>query len=172
MTIIDVLCLLSGLIFCISVVWTRWRGAPWLPASMRSVHNMLTLAEVRPGDVVYDLGCGDGRVIITAARTYGARAVGIELDPLRYAWCVAVVKFLRLDEQVTVIRGDFFTADIADADVVICYLLQSTNEQLLEKLTTELKPGTRLIAEWSTFEGLEEVGKKGRAHLYRIPPSD
>jgi cyclopropane fatty-acyl-phospholipid synthase-like methyltransferase len=71
------------LVFVISIYWTSARGAPWAPTSMKIVHKMLTMAEVRPGDLVYDPGCGDGRMILTAARRYGARALGIEIDPLR-----------------------------------------------------------------------------------------
>lgn len=65
------------------VTWTTARGAPWSPTPMSRVHKMLTMAEAGPDDLVYDLGCGDGRLIVTAARRYGTRAVGIELDPLR-----------------------------------------------------------------------------------------
>ena len=71
------------MIFAISAAWTQLCGAPWVPSSMPMVHTMLTLADVGPEDLLYDLGCGDARMIVTAARKYGARAVGIEIDPLR-----------------------------------------------------------------------------------------
>ena len=67
-------------------------GALWVPTSVRMVHKMPKIAEVGPGDLVYDLGCGDGRVLITAARRYGARAVGFEIDPLRYLWCQLLIR--------------------------------------------------------------------------------
>ena len=105
----------------ISVFWTIKRGAPWAPTPMRMVHKMLSLAEVGPDDVVYDLGCGDGRMIITAARRYGASAVGIEIDPLRYMWCQVLVTFLGLRGRVKVVYGDFFKQTLNDADVVTCY---------------------------------------------------
>ena len=76
--------LVLGLIVFISVAWPGGRGAPWIPTSRRKVRKMLALAEIKPGETVYDLGCGDGRVIIMAARRYGAKAVGIEIDHFRY----------------------------------------------------------------------------------------
>ena len=68
------------LVFVISVSWTDRRGAPWVPTTMNTVRKMLTMAEVGPDDLIYDLGCGDGRTIVTAARRYGAQAIGIEID--------------------------------------------------------------------------------------------
>ena len=108
------------LTFLVSIVWTHHRGAPWIPSTRKMVHEMLSLAEVQPDDVVYDLGCGDGRFVITAAREYQATAVGIEIDPLRYLWCRMLVTVLRLRGQVKVIYGDFFKQDLSDADVNIC----------------------------------------------------
>ena len=118
----------------ISVLWTNRLGAPWVPTSMSKVRKMLEMAEVGPGDIVYDLGCGDGRVIVTAARRYGARAVGIEIDPLRYLWCQTLITVLGLRDRVRVVYGSFYRKDLSGADVVTCYLLQSTNERLEGKL--------------------------------------
>jgi SAM-dependent methyltransferase len=127
---------------------------------------MLTLAEVGPGDLVYDLGCGDGRMVVTAARRYGARAVGIEIDPLRYAWCQALITVLGLRDRVRIVYGDFFSQDLSDADVVTCYLLQSTNNRLEGKLNQELRPGTRVVSNTFTFPGLSKVRQDGDAKLY------
>jgi len=87
---------IQAVLLKISIIWPEKYSAPWVPASMKVVHKMLQLAKVGPEDLVYDLGCGDGRTIITAAREYGARAVGIELDPLRYLWCQFLITVLRL----------------------------------------------------------------------------
>jgi SAM-dependent methyltransferase len=131
---------------------------------------MLTLAQVGPGDLVYDLGCGDGRTIVTAARRYGARAVGIEIDPLRYAWCQAVITVLGLRSRVRIIYGDFFNQDLSDADVVTCYLLQDTNNKLAGKLRQELRPGTRVVSNAFTFPRLRKVRQDGDAKLYMTAP--
>jgi SAM-dependent methyltransferase len=157
-------------VLVISFSWTNLRGAPWVPSTMETVHKMLTIAEVGPDDVVYDLGCGDGRTIVTAARRYGARAVGIEIDPLRYIWCQALITVLGLRNRVNVIYGNFFNQDLSDANVVTCFLLQSTNNQLEEKFKRELTSGTRVVSNTFTFSELEEVREDGEANLYMYLP--
>lgn len=161
---------LSLLILSISALWTNRRGAPWLPTPMAKVHQMLQMAEVGPGDLVYDLGCGDGRVIVTAARDYGARAVGIELDPLRWAWCQVLITVMGLRGQVRVVYGDFFSKDLSGADVVTCYLLQRTNEELQGKFLRQLMPGARVVSHAFTFPGLRLRRWDGEAdlHLYTM----
>jgi SAM-dependent methyltransferase len=150
----------------LSVIWPRLRGAPWLPMRMRAVHKLLALAEVGPNDVVYDLGCGDGRVIVAAAKRFGARAVGIEMHPLRVLWCRALIALLGLRDRVRVVRGDFFTHDLSDASVVTCYLLQRTNNKLEGKFRQELAPGTRVVSKRFTFPGLHLVRQDDREKLY------
>ena len=154
------------LILTISVTWSNLVGAPWVPTSMKMVHKMLKMAEVGPDDLVYDLGCGDGRTIVTAARKYGARAVGIEIDPLRYIWCQVLITVLGLRNRVQIIFGDFFKQDLTRADVVTCYLLQSTNNKLEEKLKNELRPGARVVSNTFTFSGMSRVRQDGDAKLY------
>jgi SAM-dependent methyltransferase len=154
----------------ISILWTNRTGAPWVPTPMSKVRKMLEMAEVGPGNLVYDLGCGDGRIIVTAARRYGAQAVGIEIDPLRYLWCQMLITVLGLRERVRVVYGSFFRQDLSDADVVTCYLLQSTNEELEGKLKQELDPGTRVVSNSFTFPRLHLLRRDGEAgiHLYNV----
>lgn len=166
----EVLALVAFITFLVSIVWTHFWGAPWVPSSRPVVHNMLTLAEVAPGDVVYDLGCGDGRVLITAARRFGAQAVGIEIDPLRYLWCQMLITVLRLRRRVKVVFGDFFSQDLSEADVVTCYLLQDTNQKLAVKLLGEMRPGTRVVSNTFTFVGIDPVCEHGRVRLYVFHP--
>jgi predicted RNA methylase len=137
---------------------------------MKLVHTMLRMAEVGSGDLVCDLGCGDGRVLITAARRYGARAVGYEINLLRYLWCQLLISILGLRGRVRVVFGDFFHQDLSDADVVTCYLLQSTNDELVSKLKRELRPGTRVVSNTFTFQGLNRVRENGDARLYLVNP--
>jgi SAM-dependent methyltransferase len=148
------------------VLWPRFRGAPLAPTSRRTVHKMLTLAEVRPGDVVYDLGSGDGRILVMAARRFGARAVGIEIDPLFYLWTRLVIVVLGLRRQIRVIRGDLFDQDLSLADVIMCYLLPRTNERLVGKLERELCPGTRVVSRRFSFPEWSPVRQDGEARLY------
>lgn len=137
---------------------------------MSKVHKMLDMAEVGPDDLLYDLGCGDGRMIVTAARHYGARAVGIEIDPLRYLWCQTLVTILGLRDRIRVVYGDFNAQDLSAADVVTCYLLQRTNEQLEEKFKRELRPSTRVLSHDFTFPGLQLVRKDDDDWLYLYHP--
>ena len=158
------------LIIAISFFWTLFRGAPWVPTPFAKVKKMLAMADVGPNDVVYDLGCGDGRLLIVAARRHGARAVGIEIDPLRYLWCQLLITLLGLRGRVQIIFGDFFTQDLGEADVVTCYLLPSTNEKLESKLIQELHPSTRVISNNFIFPGLQLVRQDSEAEIYMYHP--
>jgi len=158
------------MVFLMSLVWTNAKGAPWVPTSRQVICRMLEMAELKPGEVVYDLGCGDGRVLITAARRYGARAVGVEVDPSRYLWTVLAVTLRGLWSRVKIIRGDLFSVDLGEADVVFTFLLQDTNERLKEKLRRELRPGTRIVSNIFTFSGLplDTTDEELHLYLYRI----
>jgi len=145
------------MVFLISLIWTNTHGAPWVPTSREVINTMLTMAEIKPGEIVYDLGSGDGRVLIAAVRRFGARAVGVEMDVSRFLWSIAAVTLLGLGKQVRVIRGDFFKVDLSEADVVFTYLLQNTNDRLKDKLRKELRPGTRVVSNPFTFLGLPLV---------------
>ncbi len=159
-------------ILLFSLIWTTPRGAPWVPTSLALVEDMLDLAQTKQGEIVYDLGCGDGRVLVTAALKYQARAVGIELDPLRWLWCQILITLLGLRGKVKVRLGDLFQADLSQADVVTCYLLPDTNKKLQDKLMSELKPGARVVSNTFIFPGIKEVGKKGKARLYLFTPEN
>jgi 16S rRNA A1518/A1519 N6-dimethyltransferase RsmA/KsgA/DIM1 with predicted DNA glycosylase/AP lyase activity len=161
-----IIAILILLVFFISVSWPNLVGAPWVPTSMSMVQKMLELAEVGSDDVVYDLGCGDGRTVLTAARVYGARAVGIEIDPLRYLWCQILVTLLGLRDRVTIKYGNFFSHDLSQATVVTCYLLANTNKRLEGKLIEELPAGARVVSNTFSFPGMQKVRQDGDARLY------
>jgi SAM-dependent methyltransferase len=118
----------------------------FVPTPQAVVDAMLDLARVTASDVVYDLGSGDGRVVITAARRYGARGVGVEIDPALVERATANAAAAGVSGRVRFIRGNIFDADISDATVVTLYLLQSLNEKLRPKLVRELKPDTRIVS--------------------------
>ena len=107
---------------------------------------MLKLAGVRPDDVVYDLGSGDGRIVILAAQKYGARAVGVEMDPPLVQNSREAARERQVADRVTFIEGDLFTTDISEATVVTLYLSPSINRMLEPKLRRELRPGTRIVS--------------------------
>jgi len=128
------------------------------------------MAGVGPDDLLYDLGCGDGRMLVIASRRYGARAVGIELDPLRYLWCQLLITILGLRDRVQIVFGDFFDQDVSQADVITCYLLLSTNLKLQDKLRRELHPETRIVSNFFAFPkfNLIERDEKSKLYLYTL----
>jgi len=118
----------------------------YVPTPEEVVEAMLQLADVGPDDVVYDLGSGDGRIPIAAARRFGARGVGIELDPKLVAQATRNAQEAGVPDRVRFIEGDIFEADLSPATVVTLYLLTSINERLRPKLLKELRPGTRIVS--------------------------
>lgn len=120
--------------------------ALYLPTPHAVVEAMLQLAEVRANDVLYDLGAGDGRIVIAAARRYGIRAVGIELDARMVAEARANVARAGLAERVEIRQGDALAVDLGDASVVTLFLFPEINERLAPKLRRELRAGTRIVS--------------------------
>ena len=118
----------------------------FVPTPDEVVEAMLRLADVGANDVVYDLGSGDGRIPITAARRFGARGVGIELDPELVAQATRSAQQAGVADRVRFVEGDIFESDISPATVVTLYLLTSINERLRPKLQKELRPGTRIVS--------------------------
>jgi predicted RNA methylase len=136
---------LAVLLFLLSMIWppdSPW--SPWWRTSGKIATIQCRLAKVGKGDVVYDLGCGDGTALITAAKL-GAKGVGVEIDPLRY-WIAKIRCILnKVSGKVTIVRKNFFAVDVHDATVVIMYLIPKTLNRLKPKLLQELKPGTRIV---------------------------
>lgn len=107
---------------------------------------MLTLARVRPTDIVYDLGCGDGRIVIAAAQKFGARGVGIDIEPLLIARAEAGARAAGVADRVTFKVQDAMTVDVREATVVTLYLLAASNVKLRPILTSQLRPGARIVS--------------------------
>ena len=120
--------------------------APYVPTPQEVVDRMLQLAEVKNTDIVYDLGCGDGRIPITAAKLYGARGVGVDIDPQRIAESNANAKIAGVSHLVTFKLEDAMKTDVSPATVLTLYLLSSSNLKLRPILTAQLKPGARIVA--------------------------
>jgi len=120
--------------------------APFVQTPLEVAKKMLDLSQIRTGEVLYDLGCGDGRLIILAAKEIGARATGVELREDLIERARTEIKRLNLEDKASVIQGNFFDVAISDADVVTLYLTSSANERLRPKLEAELKPGARVVS--------------------------
>jgi len=138
----------------------------YLPTPYEVVDAMLRLADVRPGDRVYDLGAGDGRIAIAAARDYGARAVGIELDPRKVAEARANVRRARLEHLVDIRQEDVLATDLSTATVVTVFLFPDLNARLAPRLRTELPTGARIV---SHRFGLGDWQPDGRTEAFGHP---
>jgi SAM-dependent methyltransferase len=128
--------------------WQLYKGydVPFVPTPPEVVDEMLRLAGVKAGDILYDLGCGDGRIVIAAAKRYGVKAIGIDIDPVRIKESEDNAAKAGLAGKVRFVQKDLFESDFKDATVVTMYLLTSVNLRLRPKLLAELKPGTRLVS--------------------------
>jgi SAM-dependent methyltransferase len=122
------------------------RDVPYVPTPEPVVAEMLKLAAVTKEDVVYDLGCGDGRIVITAAQKYGARGVGVDIDPQRIKESNENAQKAGVTDRVKFLQQDLFTVDLKDATVVTLYLLPEVNLRLRPRLLAELRPGTRVVS--------------------------
>src|SRR5579871_5908173 len=120
--------------------------APDFPTPQVVVDKMLSMASIKPTDVVYDLGCGDGRILITAVRNYHCRAVGVELSRDIYDRTCQKIKALGLGDQISMVHGNVLQTDFSSADVVTLYLMSSTNERLKPQMERYLKPGARVVS--------------------------
>ena len=153
------------------------RVAPFVPTPMQVVEKMLDVAGVTAKDVVYDLGSGDGRIVIMAAEKFGAKSVGVELDRLLAEESQEKVQKLGLEKLVTIIQGDMFQADIKPATVVAVYLLPDANDRLRPMLEKNLRPGTRIVAHdiripgwrWASTEAVQVGGCTHFVYLYQVP---
>lgn len=126
---------------------TRRPDVIFVPTRPEVVQAMLKLAEVSGSDVVYDLGCGDGIIVATAAQQFGATAVGIDIDPQRVKESTERIQKAGVTDKVKILNQDLFTTDISQATVVTLYLLPSLNQKLIPKLNKELPPGTRIVSQ-------------------------
>jgi cyclopropane fatty-acyl-phospholipid synthase-like methyltransferase len=146
---------------------------PYVPTPMEVVKGMLNLAKVKKGDLVIDLGCGDGRIVVDAAASFGARGIGYDLNPARIKEALENAQKAGVEKETKFILKNLFEADIKEASVVTLYLLPSVNEKLKPRLLEELKPGTRVVShsftmpDWPAKETLEVNGRT--LYLWIIP---
>ena len=143
--------------------------APFVPSPQEVVDRMLQVAAVKKDEMVYDLGCGDGRIIITAAQKFGARATGVELDPDLFKKTKERIHELKLDDRVKIINGNLLDVDLSPANVVTLYLLTDSNTKLKPNLEKYLKPGSRVVSHdfqmmgWTPAK-VEKVVRDSRSH--------
>jgi ubiquinone/menaquinone biosynthesis C-methylase UbiE len=154
--------------------------APYVVAPEHAVDKMLEMANLKPGETLYDLGCGDGRIIIAAAKRYKAKAVGVEISEHLARAAVENARKAGVQNQVKVIHQDFMRTDLSDANVVTLYLATTANDTLRPNLERYLRPMTRVVSYdypipgWKAIETKENQGHSGVTHmiyLYEVPDS-
>jgi SAM-dependent methyltransferase len=149
---------------------TLIKRAPYVPTPQEIVDKMLELAKVTPDDVVYDLGSGDGRIVITAAQKFGAHAVGVEINPDLYRQSSDRIKELGLGDRARIVCEDMFDVSLSHATVVTLYLLTSFNEKLRPQLERQLHSGARIVCHdyhipgWDPEKVVEVTSKNGIPH--------
>jgi SAM-dependent methyltransferase len=150
----------------ITTIYSLVRGIGWVPTWQKDIDRFLRMAQIKPGQVMYDLGCGDGRLVIAAAKA-GAKAIGLEVSVLPFIGALSRKILARSKAQIKF--RDFWLVDLRDADVVYFFLIPRIYKQLKEKLEKELKPGARVIAYVWPIEGWQpvEIDKpEGRPAMY------
>ena len=164
----------------------REPDVPYVPTTEPAVQAMLKLAEVQKTDVVYDLGCGDGRIVIAAAKNHGARGVGIDIDPVRIKEARENARKAGVEGSVRFEENDLFRSDIREATVVTLFLLPYINLKLRPKLLKDLKPGTRIVSntfnmgDWKpdkeatvdNTNGEDDSGLSQTLYLWTVPNKD
>jgi tRNA G37 N-methylase Trm5 len=152
---------------------------PFVPTPEPVVKRMLSLADVKPGELVYDLGAGDGRILSSAVKDFNAKAIGVELNETRYEAIAKRIERERLGSSAGVIRANFFDINLSQADVVTLYLLTAVNSMIKPKLERELKMGARVVSHDFPIHGwiplyVEQVRDRFNSHmvyLYQMPKS-
>ncbi len=160
----------------ITLLWIAWNltlDALWQPTDRVTLQRILFLAELQEGEHVVDLGCGDGRIVIAAARDFGARATGVEIDPFRVFWGRLWILLVGVRRRAQIVRGNMYTFDVSDADAVILFLSPTANFKLQERLRRQLKPGARIVSYYHPMWGWtpDEVGEARdgyRIYVYRM----
>jgi SAM-dependent methyltransferase len=168
--------LMALFLFLLAILWSGLPvllGLPWVPSKGQRIRRALEMAGLRAGETLVDLGAGDGRVLIAAARDFGARAVGIEIEPVHcaIAWLWAI--FAGVGRRVTIRCGDLFKVDLKGADVVYLYVRARHAARVRKVLESELRQGARVVSIAVDLPGWEpnDVDMEELIFLYRFPPA-
>jgi SAM-dependent methyltransferase len=147
-------------------------GLPWIPTHRKRIRKALELSELQPGEILYDLGAGDGRVLVLAARQYDIRGIGIELSPAHCALAWLRVLLSGVYRQVSIRWGNFYASDLGEADVVFAYLTPPHAKRLKPQLEQQLRPGARVVTISADIEGWEPTNFDSHdlIFLYNMPP--
>ena len=154
-------------VYFLYTVIAIFNGAGPIPSRRLTIQSILRLAEIKPGQRLFDLGSGDGRILFAAAKQ-GAQATGFEINPF-LVWYTRVRAWLARETRVAVVHSDFWKSDISEADVITVYLVPLAMARLKEKVEQELRPGTKVISAVYPFPDWTPAERDGKAYLYVVP---
>lgn len=159
------------LLILLSMVWppdSPW--SPWWRTNKKRARLICKFANVNDNDVIYDLGSGDGTLLITAASEFGAKAVGVEIDPFRVWFSKIAILFSRQNKKIKIVRKNFFDADIKRATVLFMYLVPKTLARLKPKIMKEINPGTRIVTFVYKIDlPIIKEDLKNEVYIYEVP---
>ncbi len=163
--LVSVLLLLAAM-----VILPIFFGAPWHPLLPGTIRRILRFAEVQPGETICDLGCGEGRVLIAAAKEFSAQAVGVEIDPLKILLARFLVRINGVGDRVKIVQGNLFDFDPGSADVLYLYLTHQAMDKLFPEILKKLKPSVRIVSYRFCLRGMtpEKVSEDKTLFLYQL----
>lgn len=152
------------------VIMPVFFGAPWHPLLPGTIRKILRFADVRPGETVCDLGCGEGRVLITSAKEFSAKAIGVEIDPLKVLLARLLTRIHGVDDRVHIVRGNLFDFDPSSADVLYLYLTHQAMDKLFPDILKKLKPSVRIVSYRFCLRGMtpDKVNQDKTLFLYQL----
>lgn len=167
-TFISILAIAAVLLLAVIVIVPTVFGSPWHPISRRDLKRALEFCGARAGEHLYDLGSGDGRVLIMAARDYNLRGTGIEIDPLKAAWSRWRIRRAGLQDRVRILRASVFDGDYSDADILFIYMTHQAMDRLFPRILEQLKPTARIICYRFCIRGMtpDKVNANKTLFLY------
>lgn len=172
---LSILVLIAILILVSAALWFTIplvSGLPWVPTHDRRIRAAFRLAEVHPDEMVFDLGAGDGRVLVIAVKEFGARAVGIEISPIHCLSALVRIRLAGIKDQATICWRNMYQCDFSAADIVFVYATSQYVNRLVPHLETQLRPGTRVVTISSSIDRWQPAGfdREQLVFLYRMPP--
>tara|TARA_B100000686_G_C16800620_1_gene985709 strand:- start:2226 stop:2774 length:549 start_codon:yes stop_codon:yes gene_type:complete len=152
------------------IIIPHFYGAPWYPASLKAIRRALELCEPRPGETLYDLGCGDGRVLLLGAKEFGLKGVGVEIDPIKSRLALWRIKKAGMTNSILITRQNAINCDVRSADIIFVYLTHQALDRLLPILKTQMRLGARLVSYRYCLQGEvpDKVGGGNSIFLYRF----
>ena len=166
----EILLICGLLVLAGMVILPVFFGAPWHPLLPGTIKRILRFADIRPGETICDLGCGEGRVLITSAKEFSTRAIGVEIDPLKVVMARLLARINGVDNRVRIIRGNLFDFDPGSADVLYLYLTHQAVDRLFPEILKKLKPSVRIVSYRFCLRGMtpEKVSEDKILFLYQL----